>query len=59
MSTVKHPVVTKSRPMSEFGRVTVTTRPGQLSKIMTDFQSEQLDYDRSGIEPATSSREVR
>ena len=32
--------------MSEFGRVIVTTKLGQLS-IMTDFQSEQLDYDRS------------
>ena len=45
-STVRHPVITKSRRMSEFGRVTVTTKQGQLSQIMTDFQSEQLDYDR-------------
>ena len=45
-STVRHPVITKS--MSELGRVTVTTMLGQLSYIMTDFQSEQLDYDRSG-----------
>ena len=34
--------------MSEFGRVTVTTKLGKQSYIMTDFQSEQLDYDRSG-----------
>ena len=34
--------------MSEFGRVTVTIKLGQLSYIMTDFQSEQLDYDMSG-----------
>ena len=34
--------------MSEFGRVTVTTKLGQLSYIVTDFQSEQLDCDRSG-----------
>ena len=34
--------------MSEFGRVTVTTKLDQLSWIVTDFQSEQLDYDRSG-----------
>ena len=47
-STVKNPVITKSCPMSEFGRVTVTTKLGQLSQIMTDFQLEQLDYDRSG-----------
>ena len=40
--------ITISRPMSEFGRVTVTTKLGQLSQIMTDFQSKQLDYDRSG-----------
>ena len=40
--------ITISRPMSEFGRVTVTTKLGQLSLIMTDFQSKQLDYDRSG-----------
>ena len=45
-STVRHPVITKS--MSELGRVTVTTMLGQLSYIMTDFQSEQLDYDRNG-----------
>ena len=30
-STVKHPVITKSRPISEFGRVTVTNKLGQLS----------------------------
>ena len=30
-STVRHPAITKSRPMSEFGRVTVTTKLGQLS----------------------------
>ena len=30
-STVRHPVITKSRPMSEFGRVTVTTKLGLLS----------------------------
>ena len=36
----RHPVIMKSRPMSEFGRVTVTTKLGQLSQIMTDFQSE-------------------
>ena len=47
-STVRHPVIAKSRPMSEFGRVTVTTKLGQLSWIVTDFQSEQLGYDRSG-----------
>ena len=47
-STVRHQVIKKSRPMSEFGRVTVTTKLGQLSQIVTDFQSEQLDYDRSG-----------
>ena len=46
-STVRHPVITKSRPTSDFGRVTVT-KLGQLSQIMTDFQSEQLDYVRSG-----------
>ena len=33
--------------MSEFGRVTVKTKLDQLSQIMTDFQSEQLNYDRS------------
>ena len=30
-STVRHPVITKSCSMSEFGRVTVTTKLGQLS----------------------------
>ena len=30
-STVRHPAITKSRPMSEFGRVTVTTKLGQIS----------------------------
>ena len=25
-STIRHPVITKSHPMSEFGRVTVTTK---------------------------------
>ena len=30
-STVRHLVITKSRPMREFGRVTVTTKLGQLS----------------------------
>ena len=34
--------------MSEFRRVIITTKLDQLSQIMTDFQSEQLDYDRSG-----------
>ena len=34
--------------MSDFGRVTVTTKLDQLSYIMTDFQSEQLYQDRSG-----------
>ena len=47
-STVRHPVITKSSLMSEFGRVTVTTKLGQLSQIMTDFQLEQLDKVRSG-----------
>ena len=32
-----------SRHMSKFGRVTVTTNWGQLSEIMTDFQSETLN----------------
>ena len=30
-STVRHPVITKSRPTSEFGRVAITTKLGQLS----------------------------
>ena len=34
--------------MSEIGRVTDTIKLGMLSCIITDFQSEQLDYDRSG-----------
>ena len=37
-----------SRLMSNFGRVSVTTKLGQTSLIVTDFQSEQLDYDRDG-----------
>ena len=47
--------------MSEFVRVTVTTKLDQLSQIMSDFHSEQLDYEmkEAGIEPATSSTEVR
>ena len=40
--------------MSKFGRVTVTTKLGQLY-----FQLEQLDYDKSGDRPATLSTEVR
>ena len=30
-TTVRHPVITKSHPMSDFGWVTVTTKLGQLS----------------------------
>ena len=40
--------ITKLRPLRKFGRVTVTIKLGQLSWIVTDFQSEQLDYDKSG-----------
>ena len=36
------PAITKSRPMSEIGRITATTMLSQLSIDMTDFQSEQL-----------------
>ena len=47
-STVRLPVITNPRPMSEFGRVTVTTKLGQLSQNVTNFQLKQLDYGRSG-----------
>ena len=46
-STVRYSVITKSRLMSNYDRVTVTNKLGQLFQIMTDFQSEQLGYDRS------------
>ena len=34
--------------MSEVVWVTVTDKLGHLSSDMTDFQSEQLNYDKSG-----------
>ena len=37
--------ITKTHPMSKIGRVTITTKLGHLKYGMTDFQSEQLDYD--------------
>ena len=45
-STVRHTVFTKWRSISKFGRVKVTTKLDQLFLIVTDFQSEQLNYDR-------------
>ena len=56
--SVRHPVITKLRPMSEFGRVTVTPKLGQLFWIMTDFQSESATTTEAKIEPATSSTVV-
>ena len=51
-STVRHPVITKPRLMSEFGRVAVTNKVGPsatfMMQIMTDYQSEQLDFEKSG-----------
>ena len=42
--------------MSEFGRVTVTTKLDQLSQIITNFQSDSTMTGQA-IEPATSSTE--
>ena len=59
-STVRHPAITKTRSMSEFDRVIVTTKLGLLSSIVIDFfQSEQLDYDRSGDRTQDLKHRVR
>ena len=49
-STVRHPVITKSRPMSEFGQETVTTKVSSSQSNSTTTGAE--------IEPATSRTEV-
>ena len=51
-STVKHPVIGKLRPMSEFGRATVTAKV----RIII-FSNSNLTG--AGIEPMTSGKEGR
>ena len=47
-----------SRPMSEWVEYQLTlTRPATIS--VTSFQTEQLDMDGAGVEPATSRIAVR
>ena len=59
-STVRHLLITKLRPMNEFGRVTVTTKLGPAIIVLwLIFSRSNSTMTGAGIEPATSSTEVR
>ena len=58
-STVRHPLITKLRPMNEFGRVTVTTKLGPAIIVLwLIFSRSNSTMTGAGIEPATSSTKV-
>ena len=69
-STVRHPVITKSRPMTEFSRVTVTTKLGPVilegdlllvkaNSIIREATQPQAKYNADIPQCVTSSENIK